>query len=115
MKRERRIIGTAAACLAGAVLAALTACGAQENGGMNLIGAGEENARSVVLFSPMEKTDPNAENAARSATDKTVLMAEELLGVEVKGPLTTYLASRYPRGKQTSPVLGLELSAPPSG
>ena len=93
MKRERRIIGTAAACLAGAVLAALTACGAQENGGMNLIGAGEENARSVVLFSPMEKTDPNAENAARSATDKTVLMAEELLGVEVK--YTTYTAENY--------------------
>ena len=93
MKRERRIIGTAAACLAGAVLAALTACGAQENGGMNLIGAGEENARSVVLFSPMEKTDPNAENAARSATDKTVLMAEKLLGVEVK--YTTYTAENY--------------------
>ena len=93
MKRERRIIGTAAACLAGTVLAALTACGAQENGGMNLIGAGEENARSVVLFSPMEKTDPNAENAARSATDKTVLMAEELLGVEVK--YTTYTAENY--------------------
>ena len=31
----------------------------------------------------MEKTDPNAENVARSATDKTVIMAEEKLGVSV--------------------------------
>ncbi|MEY8402457.1 extracellular solute-binding protein [Oscillospiraceae bacterium 44-34] len=43
----------------------------------------EDNERIVNLFSPMEKTDPDADNVARSASDLTIIMAEERLGVTV--------------------------------
>ncbi len=49
----------------------------------NLIPKDEEAERIVNLFSPMEKTDPDAENVARSASDLTIAMAEEALGVTV--------------------------------
>ncbi len=41
----------------------------------------------------MEKTDPNAENAARNAADTTIAMAEEKLGVTVA--YRTYTAEDY--------------------
>ncbi len=47
----------------------------------------------VNLFSPMEKTDPDAENVARSATDLTIAMAEEDLDVTVT--YKTYTAEDY--------------------
>ena len=47
----------------------------------------------VNLFSPMEKTDPDAENVARTAADLTVAMAEERLGVSVS--YWTYTAEDY--------------------
>ena len=53
--------------------------------------AGEQ--RIVNLFSPMEKTEANAVNIARSAADKTVIMAEEKLGVRVD--YVTYTAEDY--------------------
>ena len=45
------------------------------------------------MFSPMEKTDPDAENTARSAFDQTVLLAEEKLDVKVA--YRTYTAEDY--------------------
>ena len=45
------------------------------------------------LFSPMEKTDPNAKNIARTASDLTVAMAEEKLGVSMM--YRTYTAENY--------------------
>ena len=53
----------------------------------------EDNVRIVNLFSPMEKTDPDAENVARSAADKTIGMAEDRLGVTVG--YITYTAEDY--------------------
>lgn len=53
----------------------------------------EEDKKVVNLFSPMEKTEPNAENTARSAFDKTINMAEEKLGVDVA--YQTYTAEDY--------------------
>ena len=47
----------------------------------------------VNLFSPMEKTDPNAKNIARTASDLTVAMAEEKLGVSLM--YRTYTAENY--------------------
>ena len=41
----------------------------------------------------MEKMEPDAENVARSATDKTVILAEEQLGVKVG--YITYTAENY--------------------
>ena len=78
-----------AVCLA--ALAVFTSCGGRENP-KNL--AAQEKDESIVnLFSPMEKTDPNAENVARTAADLTVAMAEEKLGVTVA--YRTYTAEDY--------------------
>ena len=52
-----------------------------------------ENERVVTLFSPMEKTMPDADNVARSASEKTVTLAEEKLGVTVN--YITYTAEDY--------------------
>lgn len=82
----------AAACLAGMMAFTVSACG-KTNGNLNLVESQEESRRVVNMYSPMEKTDPNAENTARSAADKTVVMAEERLGVNVG--YITYTAENY--------------------
>ncbi len=77
-----------------AVLAALslTACGGHESD-INLLPQDEGEERVVNLFSPMEKTNPNAENVARTASDLTVVMAEEQLGITMV--YRTYTAESY--------------------
>lgn len=45
------------------------------------------------MFSPMEKIDPDAENVARNASDMTVCMAEEKLGIKVA--YNTYTAEDH--------------------
>ena len=79
-------------CLTALLILSLTGCGRQENP-KNLITQERGNERVVNLFSPMEKTDPNAENVARAASDLTVAMAEEQLGVSVE--YLTYTAETY--------------------
>ena len=82
------------ACLAGLRTAALTACGGLPAvPGENLVVQAEANDRVVNLFSPMEKTAPDAENTARSASDVTISMAEEQLGISVA--YKTYTAEDY--------------------
>ena len=82
------------ACLAGLMTAALTACGGLPAvPGENLVVQAEANDRVVNLFSPMEKTAPDAENTARSASDVTISMAEEQLGISVA--YKTYTAEDY--------------------
>ena len=71
----------------------MSACNNKEESDMNLLEFKEEHNRIVNLFSPMEKTDPDAENVARSAADKTIQMAEEKLGVTVN--YNTYTAEDY--------------------
>ena len=70
----------------------LSACGDQE-GSKNLIIEQSEEERNVSFFSPMEKTEVDSVNVARSAADKTVIMAEEKLGVTVH--YVTYTAEDY--------------------
>ena len=82
-----------AVCLAAAMMLTLFSCGSGKNGSKNLIEQDEEPERVVNLFSPMEKTSPNLENAARSAFDKTIALAEERLGVSVA--YRTYTAENY--------------------
>ncbi len=79
-------------CLAGMTVLALTACGGNKSDG-RLTTFEEEEERTVTLFSPMEKTMPDADNVARSASEKTVTMAEEKLGVTVD--YITYTAEDY--------------------
>ncbi len=88
MKKRRWI----AAGLAALTALSLAACGAQEPPA-NLLAQDQGEARTVNLFSPMEKTDPNAENVARTASDLTVAMAETALDVTMV--YRTYTAEDY--------------------
>lgn len=92
MNRKRNIAKTAVVCLFCTAVLVTAACGAGE-GNRNLITEEAGEQRIVNLFSPMEKTEANAVNIARSAADKTVIMAEEKLGVRVD--YVTYTAEDY--------------------
>ena len=93
IKKDRRndFRKAAAVFLTAAAALAVTACGSRE--GFNLVEQDEAEVRVVTLYSPMEKTNPNTENVARSACDKTIAMAEEELGVSVG--YITYTAADY--------------------
>ena len=93
MNRGKNIKKLAVICLAGMTALALASCAGDTDPGKNLLMSEEENDRIVDLFSPMEKMEPDAENVARSATDKTVILAEEQLGVKVG--YITYTAENY--------------------
>lgn len=77
--------------MTGAVLLVATACGNKE--GFNQVEPEKNETRVVTLYSPMEKINPDAENVARSASDKTIVMAEKELGVSVD--YITYTAENY--------------------
>lgn len=86
--KKRQIAGI----LAGLMVLTLAACG-RDDGPKNLIQEKNGEERIINFFSPMEKTDPDAENVARSASDLTIAMAEEKLGVTVT--YKTYTAEDY--------------------
>ena len=71
----------------------MTACGKKPELNNNLVSNKKEEARIVRLYTPMEKTKPGLDNVARSASEKTVVMAEEKLGVTVD--YITYTAENY--------------------
>ena len=87
---RRRIISGAVAAFAAL---ALVGCGGGE-GTRNLAVHDEGDDGLVVnFFSPMEKASPDAENTARTASDQTIAMAEEALGLTVA--YRTYTAEDY--------------------
>ena len=89
---RRQIRKLAAFCFAGLAVLAFSACG--WSGSRDRLTTFEkEQQREVNLFSPMEKTKPGADNVARSASEKTVAMAEKKLGVTVN--YITYTAEDY--------------------
>lgn len=90
---KQGIRGLSAACLVGVMVFLLATCGRKGDSGSNLIISEEKEERIVNLFSPMEKTMPDVENIARTATDMTVIMAEEKLGVKVS--YRTYTAEDF--------------------
>lgn len=79
--------------LAGMTAFLMTACGGSGGADTKLIVVENEDKQVVNLFSPMEKIEANVENVARSAADKTVMMAEEKLGLTVE--YVTYTAEDY--------------------
>ena len=83
--------------LAAVVAMTLVSCGKKEAFQGNLAVEDEENERVVLLFSPMEKSNPDKVNTARTAHDKTVALAEEKLGVMVE--YRTYTADNYQIGR----------------
>lgn len=88
MMKKKRILLAAAIMLAG-----ITACGKGENSAVNLAQDKQQEKKVVNLFTPMEKSAPDAGNAARTAQELTVLMAEEQLGLTVE--YSTYTAENY--------------------
>ncbi len=91
-KSKRYFIRAAAVCLTCTTVFASAACGNKENS-RNLLTEKEDAKRVVNMFSSMEKTEANTVNTARSATDKTVIMAEKELGIKVS--YVTYTAEDY--------------------
>ena len=89
--RKRYIVKAAAVCLVCVAMVTAAACGKKESS--NLLTEEEEDVREVSMFSPMEKTEADSVNTARSATDKTVIMAEEKLGIRLS--YVTYTAEDY--------------------
>ena len=75
----------------------MAACGENGKKGKNLVSSDEKNEKIVNLFGPMEKSDPNAKNVARSAFDLTVIQAEEELGVSVEYRTCLLYTSPSPR------------------
>ena len=75
-------IGKALAAISLAVITAMTlgACGMGISGD-DVIISEKEDEKIVNLFSPMEKTEPDAENTARNAFDQTIAIAEEYLKI----------------------------------
>lgn len=80
-------------CVVSIAVLTVAACGADGKQDNELIIIEDKEERVVNLFSPMEKTEADVENVARSATDKTVMMAEEKLGIKVG--YVTYTAEDY--------------------
>ncbi len=83
----------AVVCLAVFALFSMAACAGGEESGKNLLTNKEDDRKIVNMFSPMEKTQPDVENVARSASDKTVIMAEEKQNVKME--YITYTAEDY--------------------
>lgn len=80
-------------CLAGAVIFSIAACSSNTNSHKNLIDNETNHRQSINLFAPMEKSNPNADNIARTAFDITISRAEKQLGVTVE--YRTYTAENY--------------------
>ncbi len=79
--------------LAWSMLFLLSGCGAAREQNDNLADNEEQDRLVIDLFGPMEKSKPDLKNAARSAFDQTIAMAEERLGLTVE--YRTYTAENY--------------------
>ena len=80
-------------CLAGLAAVSIAACKGNGDNSKNIIISEDKTKRVINLFSPMEKTRPDADNVARTAADKTIILAEEKLDVSVQ--YNTYTAENY--------------------
>ena len=89
-KKMKRL---AAISLTGVMVFMMAACTKQGNSDENLVSDREKRVKRVNLFGPMEKTDPDADNIARTAFDITVSEAEKKLGLTVE--YRTYTAENY--------------------
>ncbi len=89
---KEKIKRWAALCIVGILVMMIPACGGNKSNN-NLITFEKKDKRVVTLFSPMEKTKPDADNIARSASEKTVIIAEEKIGLTVD--YITYTAEDY--------------------
>ena len=79
--------------LAGMMAFLMAACNGKADINKNLISSERDNEKIINLFGSMEKTNPNADNIARTAFDMTINLAEERLGLTVE--YHTYTAENY--------------------
>ncbi len=91
MKRSKK--KSAAVLMAGVMALMAVSCGQKSVSSENLIQDEGDEGKTVVLFAPMERSKPDVKNAARTAFDKTIIMAEEELGLTVE--YNTYTAADY--------------------
>lgn len=90
---RRRVKESAVAFIATIMVFAVVSCAQRDLPGTNLIDNEEEERTTILLFAPMERSKPDAKNAARTAFDKTVIMAEEQLNLTVE--YRTYTSADY--------------------
>ena len=81
MKKRRKQAAAIVTAVAMVLLAA--SCGQKDPIRRNLISDDSEEETSVLLFAPMERSKPDVQNIARTAFDKTVIMAEEQLDMKL--------------------------------
>ena len=93
MVKKRNLKKIAITCLAGTVVFIMTACGNKEGKNKNLVNSAGKDKKVVNLFGPMEKSNPDADNMARTAFDITIGIAEKKLGLNVE--YRTYTAENY--------------------
>lgn len=91
--RKGKVIKVTAACLVGIMAVMAAACGGGIEKDSNLVKNDRDNKRIINLFGPMEKSQPDKTNIARTAFDITITMAEEKLGLTVD--YRTYTAENY--------------------
>ena len=84
---------TSAALLITIMTISMAACSTKPDATENLISNDKKEKKIVNLFGPMEKSKPNATNAARNAFDRTIQMAEKELGLTIE--YRTYTAENY--------------------
>ena len=88
-KRARKGAVAVVALVGALVLGACSAPAPAEN----LAVQDADEGRTVNFFSPMEKISPDTENTARTASDLTIALAEERLGLTLA--YHTYTAENY--------------------
>ena len=93
MKRSNNVKNLTVICLAGIIAFTMMACSKNQESKSQVIIIEENEEKVVNFFSPMEKSNPNLENLARSASERTLIMAEEKLGLKVA--YKTYTAENY--------------------
>ena len=91
--REKTIKKWAVIWLAGITAFSVTTCGGRHDPTENLVDEEQSEGKIVNLFGPMEKSNPNADNIARTAFDLTIAEAEKDLGLTVE--YRTYTAENY--------------------
>ncbi len=90
---EKKFKRLTATFLVGVTVFTMAACTKQRDPDENLVSDRENGVKAVNLFGPMEKTNPDADNIARTAFDITICEAEKKLGLTVE--YRTYTAENY--------------------
>ncbi len=92
-KKHKDIRKLIAIYLAGILACLAAACGKENKLDRNLVSSDNKVQKSVCMFGPMGRTDPEAENTSRTAQEQTVILAEETLGIKVE--YNTYTAQDH--------------------